>query len=69
MYNRRFDFVEIFEGVYHLNQYTSGLPFRYRFVLFQIEVEVVSVAVLENSTKGIGVDFEHVIESDHSGVV
>lgn len=61
MNDRRLYFVEILECVDHLHDYTAGLPLRYRLMLFKVEVEVVSVAVLEDSAERVGVDFEHVV--------
>lgn len=65
----RLDFVEILEGVYHLHDDTARLPLRYGLVLLQVEVEVVSVAVLEYCAEGVGVDLEDVVEPDHSWMV
>ena len=37
----------------------------YRLMLFQVEVEVVSITVFENSAERVGVDLEHVVEPYH----
>lgn len=47
----RFDFVQVLESGHDLHDDGARLALRYRFVLLQVEVEVVAVAVLEHRAK------------------
>lgn len=67
--NRRFNFIEVLECMDDLHDDGACLAFRNALVLLQVKVEVVSIAVLKHSAERVGVDLEHVIQANHSGMI
>ena len=52
-----------------LHHDTPGLPLRYNFLLFEMKVQVVAVAVFQNGAEAVGVDLEHVVQLNDARVL
>ena len=52
-----------------MHDYGTGLFLGYCLVLFEEEVEIVALAILEYSTKRIGIDFEYVKELNNTRMI
>lgn len=69
MYHGRFDLVEVLERRDNLHNNTSRLSLRYRLVLFEVEVKVMAVAVLQHRAERVGIDLKHIVQLDDPWVV
>jgi hypothetical protein len=63
------DLVEVFEGRHNLHDNGPSLPLRNCLVLFQVEVEVMPITVLQHGAEGVSVNFKNIIQLDHSRMV
>ena len=66
MDHRRLDLIQIFESRGNLHDDGSSLSLRDRFVLLQVEVQVMPRAILQHRAEGIGIYLKHVIESNNA---
>lgn len=67
--DRWFDLVQVLERRDDLHHDRARLSLGNGLVLLQVEVEVVSVAVLQHRAEGVRIDLEHVVEFHHSRMV
>ena len=58
-----------FQQTIWIHSYIPGFPFADNLVLFQVEIQIVTVTVFEDGTKRVGVDLEHVKQPDDSRMV
>ena len=58
-----------FQQTIRIQSYIPGFPFADNLVLFQVEIQIVTVTVFEDGTKRVGVDLEHVKQPDDSRMV
>lgn len=63
------DLVEVLESRHHLHDNTSRLPLRYCLVLFKVEVQVMTIAILQYRTERVGVNLEHIVQLHNPRVV